>query len=176
MKSIRWGLVFLIVAIALPALAATGRRLSFEQLCAGADGIAIVETLSVRSFELDGRILTATTFAVKESLKGKLSPTVEVIQLGGRTKHLATRVAGMPTFVPGEKAVVFLERPGDSTHFVIYGLEQGKLPIQADQVMPALVTMHLLGADGSDVLPFSEPAMSLPSLRTRISKAKVGEQ
>lgn len=176
MKSIRWGLVLLILAIALPALAATGRRLSFEHLCAGADGIAVVETLSVRSFELDGRVLTATTFAVKEALKGDLSPTVEVIQLGGRTKHLATRVAGMPTFVAGEKAVVFLERPTDSNHFVIYGLEQGKLAIQGGQVMPAVVTMHLLGSDGAEVLPFEESAMSLPTLRTRVRKATVGEQ
>lgn len=176
MKSLRWGIVLLILATALPALGATGLRLSFERLCGGADAIAVVETLNVRSFERDGRVLTATTFAVNESLKGKLSPTIEVIQLGGRTKHLATRVAGMPTFVPGEKAVVFLERPGDSTHFVIHGLEQGKLPIQGDQVMPAVVTMHLLGADGSEVLPFEEPAMSLPALRTRISKANAGEQ
>ncbi len=176
MKLMRWGLVLLILVVALPALAATGLRLSFEQLCAGADAIAVVETLSVRSFERDGRILTATTFTVNETLKGELSPTVEVIQLGGRTKTLATRVAGMPTFVPGEKAVVFLERPNDATHFVIYGMQQGKLVIQGEQVMPAVVTMHLLGADGSDVSPFNETAMSLPALRARVIKAKVGEQ
>lgn len=176
MTPLRWGLTLLILAIALPALAATGRRLTFEQLCSGADAIALVETVSVRSFEHEGRVLTATTLAVNETLKGDLKPRIELIQLGGRTERLATRVAGMPTFVPGEKAAVFLEKPRGADHFVIYGLEQGKLGLQGDQVLPASVSMHLLGQDGAEVQPFTEKGMSLPAFRTRVGAAKAGQQ
>lgn len=169
MNRVRAILLVLLVLATGHAVAATGRLLNLTELASGADAVAVVQARKVESFEANGRVLTRTTFAVEDVWKGVLGDSVEVVQLGGRVPNKVTRVAGIPGFSVGERAVVFLEKPSGAPHFVIYGLEQGKLPVSGNTVLPPVITLHLLGKDGQEAQPLPPQAFELDELRDHLS-------
>lgn len=147
-------------------MSATGRALSLEELTASADAVAIVDVLGAVSFEHDGRVLTRYTLAVRDAWTGTLPQTITVTQLGGRTAQKVTRVAGMPTFAVGERALVFLERtPQD---FVVHGMELGKLSVVGRTAVRGPIEMHLVGPNGTTVEPPAPDVFDLQTLRARL--------
>lgn len=159
----------ILLLIAAPALATTGLHLSFEELCRGADAIVRGTVTDVESFESDGRILTRTVVHVDETFKGSVATEVTVVQLGGRVGDRVSRVAGIPTFVANESAILFLEKPPQGEHFVIYGMDQGKMEIMAGNVIPPITQMRLLDAAGHEVQPQIGTPMSLDAFRASVT-------
>lgn len=169
MNRLRGVWIAALLVITSQAVAATGRLLTLPELAQGADAVAVVHVRLVESFEHDGRVLTRTTLGVEDVWKGHLGQTVEVVQLGGRVGNKVTRVAGIPGFSVGERAVVFLESPNGAPHFVIHGLEQGKLPVSGTTVLPPVVTLHLLDRDGQPTDALPPVAYELNELRQTLS-------
>jgi hypothetical protein len=114
--------------------ATTVRRLSFDDLVAGADTIVVGEVIDSRVYWASDRkiILTSYTVKVGESIKGSASATVTVTTVGGKIGNTILHVSGMPQFRPGENAIVFLERTGAYT--TVVGLNQGKFTLSNGEV------------------------------------------
>jgi hypothetical protein len=120
------------VLIFLPAIrAATLARLSLAQLAAGSDAVARVRFLRAESLWENGSIWTVTTFEVVETLKGQLPGQIDVRLPGGRVGHLMSTVDGTPKFMPGNEAIVFLQR-SSAGGFTVAGWVQGSFRISRD--------------------------------------------
>ena len=80
-------------------------------------------------------VVTYTTFAVKDVLKGAVQGTTHVIkQIGGKMPagELSYRVEGVPTFAVGEDYVVLLAGVSSAGFSSPIGLAQGKFTVQKD--------------------------------------------
>jgi hypothetical protein len=80
-------------------------------------------------------VVTYTTFAVKDVLKGAVQGTHVIKQIGGKMPagdELSFRVDGVPTFVIGEDYVVLLAGVSAAGFSSPIGLAQGKFTVQQD--------------------------------------------
>jgi hypothetical protein len=102
-------LLFVVTSAAL-ARGTTLARMTLGQLAAAAQVVARVRCTGSASRREDGSIWTFTDFAVEETFKGAPGAHVTIRLPGGRDGHLMETVEGAPRFVPGEEAIVFLER------------------------------------------------------------------
>jgi len=122
----------LFLFLLLPGIRATTlARLSLAQLAAGSDAVARVRYLHAESRWENGSIWTVTTFEVVEGLKGQLPREIGVRLPGGRVGHVISTVDGTPKFVPGNEAIVFLQR-SPSGSFTVAGWVQGSFRISRD--------------------------------------------
>lgn len=122
----------LIALLFLPALHATTlARLTLDQIAAGSDAVARVRYVRAESRSENGSIWTTTTFAVVETLKGKLPGQIDVHLPGGRVGHLTATVEGTPKFSPGSETIVFLQRSG-AGGFTVAGWVEGSFRISHD--------------------------------------------
>jgi hypothetical protein len=121
-------------APAAPARASLILALDLPAMVARADRIAVVDVRGVRSFWNDrhDRIVTAVELSVVDGWKGDAGPgtRLTVLQPGGTVGDITTTVDGMPRFVPGERALVFLHGARDRE--TVVGLTQGKRPLHRD--------------------------------------------
>jgi hypothetical protein len=93
------------------ALATDPSRLPLEERAARAQRIVLVDVVSARVEVPDGnyrRMITVTTVAVREHLKGQGPRRVQVLQAGGKSGPWESRVPNDATLVPGETAILFL--------------------------------------------------------------------
>lgn len=81
-----------------------------DELTTMSDAIVIGQVKNKESKFADGVIQTKYTLAVSQSLKGKVSPTMEITQVGGSVEGLPfkQRLSGRPTLFKGEKVLLFL--------------------------------------------------------------------
>ena len=79
----------------------------------------------------NGTIWTVTTLEVVEAMKGDLPGEITVRLPGGRVGHLIASVEGTPKFIPGDEAVVFLER-SPAGGFTVAGWVEGTFRISRD--------------------------------------------
>ena len=123
----------LLCALFFPAAisATTLARLSLDDLAAAADAVARVRCASTEARWESGSIWTVTTFEVLETMKGNLPAEITVRLPGGRAGHLTSAVDGAPRFLPGEEAVVFLER-SRTGGFTVAGWAEGTFRILRD--------------------------------------------
>ncbi|MEM1348706.1 MAG: hypothetical protein AAGI01_09140 [Myxococcota bacterium] len=148
------------------ALATTLARLDLEALTAQSELVVHGTVTRLAPEVRGGRVFTNITLEVTEALKGTPGDSVTFTQLGGRTRNLATRVAGMPDFRLGEEVLVFLERPSVDAPLVVTGMAQGKFTVhrdvdgQAAYLEPEAMREHLI-----DVLPYPETPSARPRLR-----------
>ena len=170
MKPIHLVVVLVVTALAWPVLATTAMHLGFDDLCRGADAIVVGKVETSKAFEEDGRVLTRTVLTIEQALKGDPAKTIEIVQLGGKLPTKVVRIAGMPGFTAGERAVVFLEKTQGS-HYVVYGLDQGKMPLNGTSVMPLHTELTLLGKDGKEVHPAPSSTMSLHTFKQKLQRA-----
>lgn len=79
-------------------------------------------------------VVTYTTFAVKDVLKGAVQATHVIKQIGGKMPagELSFRVDGVPTFVVGEDYVVLLAGVSAAGFSSPIGLAQGKFTVLQD--------------------------------------------
>lgn len=88
----------------------------------------------VQREESTGFIVTYTTFAVKDALKGPVATTHVIKQIGGNLPEggMAFRVDGVPAFTVGEDYVVFLAGVSTAGFSSPVGLGQGKFAIRPE--------------------------------------------
>lgn len=110
---------------------------TLRELAAESERVVVAEVVSQRADWLNGDqttlIYTHTTLKVSESLKGGAIESLTVSEVGGTVGEVTCACAGMPTFRPGERVLLFLYR--DVLGFWrTSGLIQGKFPIVRDMV------------------------------------------
>jgi hypothetical protein len=98
-----------------------------------ADAIVIGSALdSYPQFTSDGGIETVTPFSVEQFIKGvELRQVINIYEPGGATRDLATVIAGVPRFEPGERVMLFLKRTG-SERWSVAELVLGKFRFASD--------------------------------------------
>jgi hypothetical protein len=110
-------LLGLSVFAGLPAGATTVEPPDFPKLVARASNVFRGEVVGLRS-EIVTRgaeraIFTHVTFRVIEVIRGAPLPAEVTLEfLGGTVGDLSMEVAGMPTFEPGAREILFVERAG----------------------------------------------------------------
>lgn len=124
----------LCVAAARGIFATSYEAVSFADLLTKADMIFVGDVLDVRPFAVDTRdgavIKTRVTFVVRDALWGTAS-TLEILEFaGGELGDVGMKIAEMPTFLPGDRRVVFARR--DNSINPIVGFTQGLLRIARD--------------------------------------------
>jgi hypothetical protein len=108
--------------------------LDMPTLVSRADNIAVVDVVSVKADwnPSHQRILTTVDLVVVDSWKGAAAPAthLQVVQPGGTAGDMTMTVDGMPPFVAGERALVFLRGRPDRASVV--GMAQGKRVVRRE--------------------------------------------
>jgi hypothetical protein len=101
-----------------------------EKLVQKSSKIMIGRCLSTKSRwnEKKTLILTYSTFAVSEDLKGQPNSVVTVVTIGGTVEGITQAVAGMSIFRANQDALLFLE-PEKKTGWQTLALSQGHFKI-----------------------------------------------
>jgi hypothetical protein len=130
--------LILILLTTTLSYATTVQRLGLEDLVKKAHTIIVGKVGNSRTYwSADKKlILTNYTIQVDESIKGRVSRSVEVTTIGGKIGDLELMVSGMPSFVAGENAVVFIETSG--AYEIVVGLGQGKFTVTNGEVVNAV--------------------------------------
>lgn len=122
------------LTVSAPASASLVLALDLQTLVSRADHVAVVDVVSVKSAwdERHERILTTVDLLVLESWKGPAAAAthLSVVQRGGTVDDTEMVVYGMPRFVQGERAVVFLA--GRLERASVVGMAQGKRSMHRD--------------------------------------------
>jgi hypothetical protein len=122
------------LAISLPASASLILALDLPTLVTRADQISVVDVVSTKAAwnaEHD-RIVTTIDVAVVDCWKGAAAPGshVQIVQAGGTVGELTMRIDGLPSFAPGERALLFLR--GTAERASVVGMAQGKRPVRRE--------------------------------------------
>lgn len=127
-------ILLVILFMATSAYATTVQRLGLEDLVKRAHTIVVGKVTNSRTYWTPDRklILTNYTIQIDESMKGATSKTLEVTTIGGKVGDVELHVSGMPSFQPGESAVVFIEQ--SAGYQVVLGLGQGKFTVTNGEV------------------------------------------
>jgi hypothetical protein len=159
-----------------PARASLVMALDLAQLVGRADRVLVGEVLSVESaWDSDRRrIHTTAVIQVAEMLKGEAPANgrVVVVQPGGTVGDIEMRVHGMPRFVAGGRAVLFVR---GALPAAVVGMGQGLRPLRFDT---AARRWMVEGGDRSAAVNVDaagrfaaagpEPALPLEELRRRV--------
>ncbi len=123
-------------AVPLPGQASLILALDLPELVAQSDWVTVGEIVSVSAAwdKAHQRIWTTVQVYVAESWKGDTPAdnTLTIIQPGGTVGDIELRVHGMPTFNPGERAVLFLRGDRTTATATAVGMTQGKRPLRFD--------------------------------------------
>jgi type II secretory pathway pseudopilin PulG len=173
-RSVALGLAALLV----PSLAAGSliQALDLAELTARAERIVVAQVVSAKSeWDSSGRnIHTRVEIAVEEAWKGSVAVAqrLVIVQPGGIVGDIEMRVHGMPSFAPGEKAVLFLAGQGSPR---VVGMSQGKRPVRWNAtakrwVAEAAEHSAVVRRDSQGRLQPApaEPDMALDDLRQRV--------
>ena len=174
----------LTLIVASSALATTLLAVDVPGLARGADAIVIGIVTSSKARQAEGgRILTDTELKVTEVLKGKAPPTVVVMQPGGVVGDIGQRVEGVAPFRVGEEVLVFLDARGNSDHFMVTGMIQGKYRIERSSDGTAVYAVPESPSSARLIDPITHEETSsglktleLPMLKAQIASAIAGPQ
>ena len=118
------------LAIKPVAQASIARAMDLAELTAGADQIVVAEVVATEcDWDKDHRNIYSTIeISVRESWKGTIpgDGRIKIRQLGGTVGDIEMTVYGMPSFEPGERALIFLRHAG------VVGMGQGKRRVHWD--------------------------------------------
>jgi hypothetical protein len=108
--------------------------MTFDELVTQASSIFRGEVVDIRSEARDlegGRgIVTVVTFTVASVIKGPASSVIQLEFLGGTIGNETMRIAEMPTFQKGDRAILFTTSADHLSPIV--GFSQGRFPILID--------------------------------------------
>jgi hypothetical protein len=117
-------------------------------LTQNAQHIVVGEVTSVSSAwdKKHERIFTTVQVKVSEMWKGQMpaAGVITIVQPGGVAEGIEMRVHGMPNFVAGERAVLFLRGASPQQPLSVVGMGQGKRGLRFD-----IASKHWL-VDGGD--------------------------
>ncbi len=161
-------------ALSPVAVASIARALELPELVTSADRIVVADVVSVASaWDAPHRnIHTTVEIAVRESWKGEspASGRLTLRQLGGPVGDIEMSVVGAAKFVPGERALFFLDRQR------LVGMAQGKRALRWEaasrrwSVEPCARAGAMLVARDGRVRAEIAPAEDLDSLRRRVAR------
>ena len=110
---------------------------SFDALVSTANTIFVGEVMNVRSdWEITpgGRaIVTNVTFRVEDVWKGRVGAVTQLEFLGGTVGDIGLRVEGMPTFIMGQRDVLFVEGAARAVSPLV-GFMHGRMRVERDAV------------------------------------------
>ena len=173
------GLVAMLAA-AVPAPGASERELSLDEMVALADDIVVGRVLRSEAQWRGKLIVTVSTVAVDEALKGTPRGEVAITQLGGTTVHprlgvpVTMSVSEEAALSPGEAVVLFVRQTQPGTRQLVGGA-QGKLLVRPDPVsgvstVPGAAHDLLVRRDGGK-RTIETTAPTLDTVRDRIRAA-----
>ena len=117
----------------LPAAATSVLPISLQRMTAVADLIFHGRVIAdeVRRDAASGRVVTLTTFAVIEIIKGETGETHTIKQIGGQLPGSQVRqvIHGVPRFNTGQEYVVFMPKASSLGFSSPIGLSQGKFDV-----------------------------------------------
>lgn len=149
-------------SIALGASAASATSLvqmSFSELVADSDVVAVAEATSSRVEKTADGVVTVTTFAVTDPVVGEASSSVSVVTPGGSFKpgkfRVAESTADTPIFAIGKEQLLFLDRTQTGAYAIV-GFTQGAVKVTES------------GGQKTVRLPDSEREESLSQAKSRI--------
>ena len=121
-------LTLLAAAAVSPARALTSIPRNLDQLVARAEtifrGVATARQAAWKGEGAERHIVTRVTFRVDETLKGPAQPEQTLEFFGGELDGKGMGISDMPTFVPGDEAILFVE--GNGVQFCpLVGADQG---------------------------------------------------
>jgi hypothetical protein len=158
-----------------PARASLALALDVPALVQYADRVVVADVLSVTSaWDTDHRnILSTIALGVRETLKGKPTARLAIVQVGGAIDGVVMQVQGQASFTAGERAVFFLR--GDEQACAVVGLGQGKRPLRFDASARSWMVdpgdrSAAVDVDGEGRFKPAAPgvALSLDALRARL--------
>lgn len=121
------------IALAFSAQASSVLPLYLDEIVADA-AVAFQGICTDNRTELDpatGLVVTYTTFAVSDVLKGAVGDTHSIKQMGGNLdKDSGFRMTGVPSFTVGKPYVVFLYGVSRAGFSSPVGLSQGKFMVR----------------------------------------------
>ncbi len=123
--------------LAAPARATTLVRLSLEQLSQASSDIVRGHVVSQESQwnPAHNQIVTLTTIAVDQAVKGQPPASLVIEQLGGTVGNIRSRVPGTVQFQPQGDYLLFLEpAAANSSHYLVVGMMQGAYRIYPDRI------------------------------------------
>ena len=185
-------LAVLFLWLAGPAANATQvRDLDLEGLCEGSSAVVIASVLKVESERIPGTqtIISRIEVGVDDDWTTarpgwKPLRRLTIQQLGGVVDGVETRVIGMPRFVVGQRALLFVHADtGTSPQspdalFGVVGMVQGFRPLFLDRttghwmVMPSdkSVAVRLQGTGDAKFDPGTESVLRVDDLKGRVRK------
>jgi len=114
------------------AQASITRAMDLAELTEGADQIVVADVVSTEcAWDKDHRNIYSTIeINVRERWKGTIpgDGRIKIRQLGGTVGDIEMTVYGMPSFEPGERALLFLRHAG------VVGMGQGKRRVHWDPI------------------------------------------
>jgi hypothetical protein len=128
-------LTSLICLMALPASATSLVRLSLDQLTEASSAVVQGRVISQASRwnATHTEIITLTTVAVDQNVKGNTPSTVTVEQMGGTVGRLRVDVPGTMHFYRQARYELFLEPSATNpAHFLLVGMREGAYRIVED--------------------------------------------
>lgn len=107
--------LLLVIALSAAQAFAQPRDVSVGERARGAERVVVGRVASVapawRTNDFGDRLIVSTVHVVvEETLKGTAQPSVDVEVEGGTIGTLTLRVSDLAEFVPGDRAVFYLER------------------------------------------------------------------
>lgn len=105
-----------------------------EELVAHSDNVITAKVETVESYWVnDYQIATDITFTVTDTMKGRMNKNAQfaISQPGGRVGAVQTIATSLPSFVPGEEIVLFVEARKNASPMVVCG-ERGKWLVSTD--------------------------------------------
>ncbi len=168
----RWVCCLLGLGLVLPSQALSVLPLSLEQMVDTA-AVAVEGTCTGNRTEREaatGLVVTYTTFAVKDVLKGTVAGTHEIKQIGGELSDggPSFKVIGVPKFAVGQDYVVLLAGVSAAGFSSPIGLGQGKFTVQQDASGRKVSN----GRDFRDMTTLP-PALTAPGLSAPGARAPV---
>lgn len=121
------------VGVSFPARGSIVQALDLEDLVDQSDGILLGCVVLSESFVLpNGMLGTSHRIEVERDLQGRVSGEDEVVveTLGGRIGRIGMRVEGEPSFVTGERVIVFVCEGKGYAAFRPVGMGQGVMRVR----------------------------------------------
>jgi hypothetical protein len=107
---------------------------TFDALVSSANTVFVGEVMSVRArwqTTRQGRVIfTDVTFRVEDVWKGAAGVVTQLEFLGGSLDGKTMEVMGMPTFTPGQRAVLFVS--GERAISPLVGFWHGRMRVERD--------------------------------------------
>ena len=168
--------VVLGASLAGPAGAASVRPLGLDEVIDSA-ATAFEGTCIDNRTERDPQtnlVVTYTTFAVNDVLKGTVPATHTIKQIGGTlaSEGMGFRVEGIPTFAVGQRYVVFLAGVSSAGFSSPIGLGHGQFAVSQDVTGPSVTVRGATPDAGPGTSVLLAPGISLRTGRVGLDEFK----